>query len=152
MIATIDYEPRYKSYFESLNKAWLEEYFSVEPIDEWVLGNPEEAIIKPGGKILFAVLEGKIIGTVALKKIEGEQSYELTKMAVDKKFQGLGAGKILCQAAIAAAKALQGQKLVLYSTTSLANAIHIYKTLGFTEVDLEKGKYNRANIKLEMAL
>ena len=44
-IDVLDYQPQFQPYFECLNKVWLEEYFQVEPIDEWVLGNPEEAII-----------------------------------------------------------------------------------------------------------
>ncbi|HSH65805.1 MAG TPA: hypothetical protein VLB84_08410, partial [Bacteroidia bacterium] len=69
-IRIVPYRPEYAIYFERFNKAWLEEYFEVEPIDKYVLENPEEAILKPGGRILFAECEGKILGTVALKPVE----------------------------------------------------------------------------------
>jgi len=45
----------------------------LEGIDKYVLSNPEEAILKDGGKILFAVYLGKVIGTAALKKVDNEQ-------------------------------------------------------------------------------
>ena len=147
----IDYRPEYQPYFERLNKAWLEEYFTVEPIDEWVLGQPEEAILQEGGRIYFAQYEGKIIGTMALK-VAGPGVLELTKMAVDKPCQGLGAGKFLCQTAIRKAGELGAHKLLLYSQTSLAPATGIYRSLGFVEVPLEPGKYARADIKMELPL
>ncbi len=145
----LSYQPQYQPYFERLNKAWIEAYFSVEPIDQWVLENPEEAIIKPGGQVYFAVYQGQIIGTAALKWNEAG-IVELTKMAVDNAYQGLGAGKYLCQRAIEEAKAMGASKLVLYSHTSLKPAIGIYKKLGFVEVPVEAGKYARADIKMEI--
>lgn len=146
-IRIVPYRPEYAIYFERFNKAWLEEYFEVEPIDKYVLENPEEAILKPGGRILFAECEGKILGTVALKPVENG-IYELTKMAVDKQSRGLGAGKLLCKAAIEEAQRLHAHTLILYSQTQLENAIAIYRKMGFQELTLEKGIYERADIKM----
>jgi ribosomal protein S18 acetylase RimI-like enzyme len=151
MVTIQDYRPEYQPYFEQLNKAWLEEYFTVEPIDRWVLEHPEEAILKEGGRIYFAGLEGEIIGTVALKRV-GPEVFELTKMAVDKAYQGRGAGKLLCRTAIEKAKELGAHRLILYSQTSLAAAIGIYREIGFREIPLEPGKYARADIKMELLL
>lgn len=145
------YEPRFSPYFEKLNKAWIEKYFTLEPIDQWVLENPEEAILDRGGMIYFAEYEGEIIGAVALKWIEADV-LELTKMAVDDAHMGLGAGKLLCKTAIDKARDMGAQKLVLYSHTSLAPAIGIYQKMGFVEVPVEAGKYARADIKMEISL
>ena len=147
----IDYKEEYQPNFEKLNKAWLNKYFSVEPIDEEVLSNPEEFILKQGGQILFMKHNGQIIGTVALKFVD-DNTFELTKMAVDDKFQGLGAGKLLCSAAIKRAKNIGATSLILFSETSLAAAIHIYRKLGFKEIPIEKGKYHRANIMMKLEL
>jgi ribosomal protein S18 acetylase RimI-like enzyme len=147
----VNYSPAYKSYFESLNKAWLEKYFTVEPIDKYVLENPEEAILEHGGLILFARYKGEVIGTVALKLIEPGM-YEMTKMAVDESYRGIGAGKALCAAAIEKAKSIQAERLILYSTKVLETAISIYHKLGFQEIPLEAGVYERANIKMEYPL
>ena len=148
-LAIVDYKKEYQPYFEKLNNAWLEEYFSIEPIDKYVLQNPEEAIIKDGGKIYFVTENEKIIGTVALRVLE-PNIFEMTKMAVAKESRGDGAGKLLCLTAIEKVKELKAKKLVLYSTTVLETAICIYRALGFVEVPLEPGMYKRANIKMEI--
>ncbi len=150
-LTILPYRPELQVHFERLNKAWLEAYFKVEPIDAYVLGNPEEAILKDGGAILFAAYGDKIVGTVALKYIE-PGLYELTKMAVDETYRGLGAGKAICAAAIDKARELGATKVLLYSQTGLQAAIGIYRKLGFVEIPLEKGKYERADIKMELPL
>jgi len=147
----IAYEEAYQPDFERLNKAWLEEYFTIEPIDRYVLEQPEEAIIKPGGLILLARYEGQIMGTVALKVIE-PGVYEMTKMCVDTKYKGLGAGKKLCAAAIELAKSINAKRLLLYTTSVLETAIAIYRKQGFVEIPLEPGVYARANVKMEYPL
>lgn len=149
-ISIIAHKPAYNIHFERLNKAWLEEYFEVEPIDAYVLNNPEEAILKDGGSILFAAWDEKIIGTVALKYIS-PGIYELTKMAVDKAFQGMGAGKLLCTAAIEKARTLHASELILYSQSSLKAAVGIYYKLGFTDIPVD-AKYDRADIKMKLVL
>ncbi len=145
----IDYQPRYQPYFEKFNKAWLEEYFTVEPFDKYVLENPDEAIIKPGGKIYFVKAGETIIGTVGLRFIE-DGVFELTKMAVDKNYRGGGAGKFLCQAGIDKAREMALKRLVLYSNRQLENAIHIYRKLGFTEIPVLPGTYQRSDIMMEI--
>ncbi len=145
----IDYQPEYQPYFEKFNKAWLEEYFTVEPLDKWVLEQPDEAIINKGGKIYFVTSGTTIIGTVALRFIE-DDVYELTKMAVDHAYRGTGAGQFLCRAGIEKAREMGVKKLILYSNRVLENAIHIYHKLGFTEIPLLPGTYGRADIMMEI--
>jgi N-acetylglutamate synthase-like GNAT family acetyltransferase len=149
-IEIVDYKPEYASHFERINKAWLEEYFTIEPIDKYVLENPQEAILDHGGHILFAKYEHQIVGAVALKFVE-PGVFELTKMGVDKNLRGQGTGKILCAAAIEKAKEIGATKLILYSNRILANAIKIYLKLGFTEVPLDT-VYKRSDIKMELIL
>ncbi len=150
-IHIIDYKPEYAVYFDRFNRDWLEERFTVEPIDKWVLENPEEAITAKGGKIFFARYNEKIIGAVAVMKLVSG-IYELTKMAVDKAYRGIGAGKLLCQTAIDSARDMGAQKLILYSQTELKAAIGIYYKLGFIEIPIEEGKYKRADIKMQLEL
>jgi ribosomal protein S18 acetylase RimI-like enzyme len=44
------------------------------------------------------------------------------------------------------------KKIILYSNTISGAAIHLYKKYGFTEVELESGYYERANIKMEKTI
>ncbi|EMR01905.1 GNAT family N-acetyltransferase [Cesiribacter andamanensis] len=143
------YQPHLQAYFERLNKAWIEQYFRLEPIDQWVLEHPDEAILQKGGDIFFVEYQGQIIGTAALKW-NAPGVLELTKMAVDPAYQGLGAGKFLCKTAIDRARAAGAGCLLLYSNRSLAPAIGIYRTLGFQEVPVEPGTYARADLKMEI--
>lgn len=145
----IDYQPEYQPFFEKFNKAWLEEHFTVEPLDKWVLEHPEEAIMKDGGKIYFVADGPTIVGTVGLRYIE-DGVYEMTKMAVDTNYRGGGAGKFLCQAAIDKAREMGLRKLILYSNRVLKNAIHIYNKLGFTEIPVVPGTYVRSDIMMEI--
>lgn len=85
-IKIIGYNSQYKNDFIRLNKAWLEEYFYVEPHDLETFNNIENDIIEKEGEIFFCLIDNEIAGTVAMIKTN-EETYELAKMAVDKKFQ-----------------------------------------------------------------
>jgi drug/metabolite transporter (DMT)-like permease/ribosomal protein S18 acetylase RimI-like enzyme len=151
-ITIIQYKPDLQPYFESLNKAWIQQSFRIEPVDEWVLTQPEAAILKAGGSILFAQKGNDIIGTVAIRRVD-EESFEMTKMAVDERFRGAGAGKKLIEAAIIEATKAQASKLILYSNTGANGiAIQLYRKMGFIEIPLEPGRYERADIKMQILL
>lgn len=147
----VAYKPTYAAIFKTLNIAWLEKYFYVEPHDEEVLSNPDTYIIEPGGHIFFAIEQDTVMGTVALIPMPESNCFELSKMAVDPRFQGKGIGQKLMAYCIAFAKANTFHKLVLYSNTKLENAIYIYRKWGFVEIPLEPDNvYERGNIKMEI--
>jgi DNA-binding MarR family transcriptional regulator/ribosomal protein S18 acetylase RimI-like enzyme len=116
--------------FRDLNLEWLRKYFKVEAIDRRVLGAPERHIIGRGGRILFAALGERVVGTVALMPHPGDH-WELTKMAVTEAAQGLGIGRKLMQSAIAAYRGLGGRELFLETNSRLAPAIALYESVGF---------------------
>jgi ribosomal protein S18 acetylase RimI-like enzyme len=146
----IDYTPMHQQWFEKFNRDWIEKYFWMEPIDVQVLQNPDEHIIKKGGYILMAKVNGEIVGTVALKFV-AEGVYEFTKMAVDEKYRGLKIGEALTNAAIGKARALKAKKIVLYSSTKLKPALSLYEKVGFQEIPVD-GPYKRSDIKMELLL
>src|SRR5947209_57290 len=150
-IKIVNYRPAYQPFFEAFNKAWIEKDFWLEELDRYVLTHPEEAILKEGGAILMALYNDEVAGTVALKK-EKDGSFELTKMAVSENFRRLGIAETLCNAAIRKAKLSGAEKIILYSQTQLQPAILLYKKIGFKEVPMEPGIYQRANIKMELLL
>ena len=147
----IMFEPRYRDDFKRLNVAWLQRYFRVEPIDEQVLGHPEREILNGGGAILFARLEDRIVGTVALKP-EEQGGFELTKMAVDEAFQGRGFGKRLLDVACDHAKSLGAPRVILYSQRTLQAAVAMYAKYGFVEMPLTDKRYARCDIKMQRVL
>ena len=146
-IRIVDYRPEHQPYFEAFNRVWIEELFEMEPVDEWVLTNPEEAILKGGGAILMAEYNGVPAGTVGLRKVD-EETWEFTKMAVDKNFRRLGIAETISYASIKKAKALGARKVILYSNTKNEGAIKLYEKIGFRHVDVEQGIYKRANVKM----
>lgn len=148
----INYTPQYAKYFDILNRAWVEKYFYVEPIDDYVLTHPQEAILDKGGRILFVEHEDKIIGAIAMVPLN-ENEMELTKMGVDEQYQGLGAGKQLFSSALDTIKEMGYKKAIIYSNTKLSPAISIYYKYGFKETPIEDGvHYDRCNIKMELKL
>jgi len=149
-ITILEYQQQHQPWFEKFNRAWIEKYFWMEPIDFEVLQHPDEHILAKGGKILMANYNDEIVGTVALKAA-APGVYEFTKMAVDEKFQGLKIGRALSEAAIQLAKDLGAHTITLYSHTSLQTAIGLYRKLGFIEVPVD-GPYKRSDIKMELKL
>ncbi|MCU0324989.1 MAG: GNAT family N-acetyltransferase, partial [Spirosomaceae bacterium] len=138
-----------KDDFKNLNIEWIEKYFTVEPHDLEQLDDPEGYILNNGGMIFFAKYGNEIVGTCALIKTD-VTSYELAKMAVSPKYQGIGAGRKLGQTAIEAAKKLGATYLYLESNQKLTPALTLYKSLGFVEVPIGDTPFARANFKAEI--
>lgn len=150
-IAIIDFKNGLEEPIKRLNYEWLERYFRLEDSDIKSLADPKAEIIDKGGFIFYATYHDEIVGTVSLLK-KADAVYELGKMAVTEKAQGLGIGKILIEHCLDFARNRQIQKLILYSNTQLGSAIHLYRKYGFEEVELESGLYERANIKMELRI
>jgi ribosomal protein S18 acetylase RimI-like enzyme len=150
-IEIIDFTIANKEHIKILNYEWLQKYFKLEKGDVISLSNPQAEIIDKGGFIFYAKVNGEIVGTASLlKKPNGV--FELGKMAVFQKAQGLGIGTSLLEYCLAFAKQKSIPKLILYSNTALKSAIHLYEKYGFVEIPLEQGLYERANIKMEKVL
>lgn len=146
----IPYDSKYKQAFYDLNAHWIKQYFVMEPIDTKVLSDPETYIIAKGGEVFFAIDEGTVFGTIALKN-EGDGVYELTKLGVDPKTHKGGAGTALCIKVIEAFKAREdGKVLYLESNTVLTDARRLYDKLDFIEKPLPADTpYARANYYME---
>jgi ribosomal protein S18 acetylase RimI-like enzyme len=133
---------------KTLNIEWLTKYFKIEPKDDRVLSSPKEEIIDKGGMIFYAKYKEEIVGTISLIKMT-DGTFELSKMAVTDRVQGLGIGNKLLQHCVEVALESGIQKIILYSNRRLKTAIHLYEKFGFEEVLLEDGVYERADIKME---
>lgn len=150
-IQIIDFSDDLKDPIKTLNYEWLEKYFRVEKSDVISLSNPKEEIIDKGGFIFYAKLNDEIVGTASLLK-KSNTIFELGKMAVSEKAQGHKIGTLLLEHCLSFAKQKEIRTLLLYSNTQLQSAIHLYRKYGFFEVELEKGLYERADIKMEKHL
>jgi len=146
-IKIVEYQPTHQPYFEKFNRAWIEKIFEMEPVDEWVLTNPDKAILEPGGAILMAEYDNVVAGTAGLRKVDNI-TYEFTKMAVDENFRRRGIAEALCYACIEKANELGATSVILYSNTLSAEAIKLYEKIGFRHIAVESGVYKRANVKM----
>jgi DNA-binding MarR family transcriptional regulator/N-acetylglutamate synthase-like GNAT family acetyltransferase len=138
--------------FYRLNAAWITSMFELEPTDEEVLRRPREALIEPGGDILFveAPCLG-IVGTCALRRT-GPAEFELTKMCVADEAQGRGAGKFLLDAAIRRAAALGAARLYLLTNARCAPAIHLYEKAGFVHDAAIMDRFGRTYARCDVAM
>lgn len=144
----IPYSPDLQPYFESINKAWVSKYFSLEPFDIEQLEHPEMSILAKGGEIIFAKQGQEIFGTVALiPKDNGD--WEMIKMGVSESAQGKGIGLALGKKILDIAREKDAKRVVLYTNSKLKAAVHLYEKLGFSHCKLECGTYGRCDIKME---
>lgn len=126
----VPFRAELREHFFRINAEWLERDFELEDIDRQVLSQPEQAIIEPGGAIVFAQVDGETVGTCALLR-ESPGIYELTKMGVESGWRGYGAGRLLIEALIAEFHRRRGRTLFLETNAKLAPAIALYESVGF---------------------
>ena len=129
-IELVTWRPELAPDFARLNRAWLELYFTVEPLDEEYLSDPEGHIIAPGGEIFFALDGDEVIGTCAMIP-HGAEEFELAKLAVTPAAQGRGIGQRLAEAALAFARSRGAKRVTLVSNSGLGPALRLYERLGF---------------------
>jgi putative acetyltransferase len=140
--------------FRELNEEWIAEYFTLEEHDHIQLRDPENNILRTGGQIVMAVAGEERIGCCALIFVS-PGVFEVAKMAVSERYRGQGIGRKLLEYTIAQAKKLGAHKLELASNAKLANAVHLYESLGFRHLppeQVEPSPYARANVFMELHL
>jgi putative acetyltransferase len=139
--------------FRRLNEAWIARHFALEAQDRRQLSDPVAAYVDPGGEILVAERDGRVVGCVALMS-DGHGAYELSKMAVAPEARGHGLGRALLTAAIGWARARDADSLFLGSARKLADAVHLYEAVGFEHVSRETldMPYARADVFMRLAL
>lgn len=148
----VPFNKDYKSAFEFLNRAWIEEYFIIEEEDLKTLQNPESYILEDGGEVFFAILDGEVVGTAAMIQTD-KGIYELAKMAVARQFQGLGIGKKLLRRCIDFSKEREATEIFLITNDSLKPALSLYLSFGFVLNDQnDDNRYERGNTKMNLLI
>ena len=137
--------------FHDLNRAWIEQYFTIEEKDRETLEQPGTYILDNGGRIIIAELNGRVVGTAALIPMS-DSKVELAKMCVDAESRGLGIGKAIMARANIEATDMGAKSIWLESNSVLEAAIHLYKISGFRELTGEEcspSPYARCNIQMQ---
>lgn len=153
MVKIVPFSDVYKKAFKTLNEEWIKKYFRMEEMDHKSLSHPQEYILDKGGHIAVALLNDEPVGVCALIPSEREGfEFELAKMGVSPKAQGLGIGKLLGNHIIEKAKSLGCKKLYLESNRILKPALRLYEKLGFVEIVGAESPYERSDIQMELTL
>lgn len=126
----IEYDAKYQPAFYALNKAWIEQYFALEPEDHAFLSDPVRHIIAPGGMVFFALVNGEAAGTCGVMRMDAD-TFELVRMSVDASHRGSGMGTALIARAAQWAAAQGACQLILETSSVLASALRLYARAGF---------------------
>jgi putative acetyltransferase len=140
--------------FRTLNEQWIAKYFVIEEKDREVLCDPAGKILNRGGHVFMAATDNERIATCALLAMQ-PGVFEVAKMAVDEHFRGEGIGRALIEFTIIEARKLGAHRLYLETNSSLANAIHLYESVGFRHLPPDRvtpSPYARANVFMEKLL
>ncbi|HEY2359219.1 MAG TPA: GNAT family N-acetyltransferase [Phenylobacterium sp.] len=144
----VEFTPEHAAAFKTLNEAWISKYFTLEPKDRQVLGNPQGEILDKGGRIFMALHDGEAVGCVALLKM-ADGGYEVAKMTVSETLRGSGLGRLLMQRCIDAGAADGAPRLYLETNSSLAPALGLYRAMGFVDLAPVETAYVRADVFME---
>jgi putative acetyltransferase len=148
-----EFLPGDEAAFRQLNEEWIVHYFeTMEAKDEEALSDPRGRIVDRGGRIFFAVRQGRAVGCCALVPT-GPGDYEVAKMAVTESCRGAGVGRRLLETVIAAARAAGATRLHLETNRTLTPAIRLYESVGFRHLPPERfipSPYARSNVQMEL--
>ncbi|HZK99288.1 MAG TPA: GNAT family N-acetyltransferase [Caulobacteraceae bacterium] len=150
----IDFQPKFAGAFKTLNEAWIEKHYLLEPKDTEILGDPEGAIVGNGGFVFFAVEDGEAIGCVAMIAM-ADGGFEIVKMAVDETRRGHGAGRALMAACVERGRTIGAPRLYLESGLALEPALALYRRFGFVDLEPERrppSPYARVEVWMELRL
>jgi putative acetyltransferase len=142
--------------FAALNLHWIEEYFGVEESDRRQLENPVSSLLEPGGAIVLAELDGRVVGCGALAvpheaTTDGRTWLEVVKMATDPSAQGAGLGAAILDRLIEKARNRGADALWLETNSRLEAATRLYRRKGFRALEpheLRHTPYARCNLQM----
>ncbi|NOK09804.1 GNAT family N-acetyltransferase, partial [Corallococcus exercitus] len=155
-VEVVPYRPEYRAHFERLNRQWIEKDFRIEGSDAASFADPHGVFVAPGGEVFFALVDGQVLGTCALKR-EDAETFELCKMAVAPEARGRDLGDALMRAALATARERGAKRMVLVTNSALGPALGLYRKHGFAttrsgpEIARETG-YSRADVEMAVTL
>ena len=110
------------------------------------------AYAPPGGALLLAEHEGKVVGCVAVRPLDPPKIAELKRLYVRPEGRGLGAGRALTEAALSFVRAAGYESIRLDTLPEMKEAQGLYRRLGFHETAPYRHNPVEGSIYMELAL
>lgn len=107
----------------------------------WSIAGFQSGMEMDGSCFLVAIIDEQIVGYIGIYTAFDEG--EITNVAVEKKYQKQGIGKVLADEAIKWCKMKKIQHLILEVRASNKAAIYLYQTLGFEQIGIRKKFYEQ---------
>lgn len=108
--------------------AWLNEDLCFQGFDEEMAGFPALYDV-----LLLGKVAGAPAGAVGVKRF-GEADCEMKRLYCRPQFQGIGLGRALAEASVAAARELGYRSMKLDTLSRLTAAVGLYRSMGFQEI------------------
>ena len=96
--------------------------------------NNLDKFAEPAGRLLLVEVDGKIAGTISLRKIR-EDAGEIKRMYVKPTFRGKKLGNLMVEKVISISEENGFTKLFLDTAIFMSSAVSLYKKFGFKEID-----------------
>jgi len=87
----------------------------------------------PDGRLYLARADGKAVGCIALRKLDGERC-EMKRLYVRPAYRGRHIARQLVDRIIADARAIGYRRMLLDTLPCLEDAIRMYRSLGFQDI------------------
>lgn len=144
-LARLNYEPMQQA--DLADVLALEESVYPHP---WSMGNFVDSLSSNYEAWVLRDQNGDLLGYFLLMAIVGEA--HLLNVAVSAERQGQGLGRVLLNQAVACARGLGMESVLLEVRPSNERALKIYERYGFKQIGRRKGYYPAANQQREDAI
>ena len=115
------------------------------------LANFPGSYAPPGGSLFVAMVDDRIVGCVALRRLSREVC-EMKRLYVKPAYRGMKIGRALAGAIIDEARGIGYARMRLDAIRSMTAAVALYSSLGFKEIPQYRAKPIEGAVFLELDL